>query len=444
MYASGAVSAGNLEINPSYGMYRYDMQVKNSNWLKDSIKPRMDRVTGRSYPIKPLNNGLHQYRANSKDNVTRMNGMKINPDMIREMSRDQQNSWLNGYLDAKMTVDVKGKTDPLTRIVERNPERLMLARDLLKQNDIQAKVIPESKELGPHLQIIGLGNHQKLQDNLKLENPTVLNRLDNLLQNPSRFEGREKQINNKLGLRLERNTRAARNLLRPNTSDYQLKDPKNAFGKDMKPDMIRQHSDGKIEAIDVKLISRIESKDKNYLSNNEIDFLTIAYWEGKEKNTKSAHGKPINYESLKDFRDNLQEKFEKSQSKEERNSLNKFIQEYNKIENELKNNNEKDKDSKEEVIEKSDSLPEKENDSKEELNPSTDSEADERLSSYNNSDIRTTDDITNANTDGQNESSNNEGAEEGTEDNGEEGGGGGGSEHKNISDKDDLKPNPLK
>jgi len=137
MYLAGASESGNLWINPDNGVYKYDMDNKSDKWLKDSIKTRWDKLTGRNYPVKERSNGLFRFGANSKDNVPRMQDIKDDPNLIRGMNNDQQNAWLNGYLDGKMTVDVKGTSEPTTRIVDRNPERLSLAKDLLKQNGIE-------------------------------------------------------------------------------------------------------------------------------------------------------------------------------------------------------------------------------------------------------------------------------------------------------------------
>ncbi|MHA1814536.1 MAG: hypothetical protein ACTSX1_00885 [Candidatus Heimdallarchaeaceae archaeon] len=408
MYAAGASEAGNLWINPDNGVYKFDMDNKDANWLKDSVKPRMDRLTGRNNPVKERNNGLHRFRANSKDHVPKMKDIKDNPDMIRGMNNDQQNAWLNGYLDGKMTVDVKGKSEPTTRIVDRTPERLSLAKDLLKQNGIESKLQEGKDRLGSNLQIKGKDNHQKLNDNIKLENPTAKSRLSDLLNHPERFEKPEKHARQRVGKSFEKPLGKALEKMYPN-SKIESEPRLNPGEKNSpKPDFRITHPDGTIEIAEAKLGSDdIKSKDHKY--GKHADKLSFYYLEESEKDGNKKSNDKAEYNNKEDLMNKLDDISKDTKDEDLKESISGIKYDINKISEEAK-------------------------------------EAKEKLSSHDNDDIKTTDDIMNSGTNSQSDSSGEDGKDDGSNNDGDDEGGGGGKEYSEkglLENKDNKKQGSI-
>ncbi|MHA1186929.1 MAG: hypothetical protein ACTSSK_08665 [Candidatus Heimdallarchaeota archaeon] len=408
MYLAGASESGNLWINPDNGVYKYDMDNKSDKWLKDSIKTRWDKLTGRNYSVKERSNGLFRFGANSKDNVPRMQDIKDDPNLIRGMNNDQQNAWLNGYLDGKMTVDVKGTSEPTTRIVDRNPERLSLAKDLLKQNGIESKFEEERSRLGPHLQIKGKDNHQKLKDNLKLENPKVQNRLDNLLKNPERFEKPEKQARQRLGRSFQKALGKALEKIYPN-SKIESEPRLNPSDKhSQRPDFRIFHPDDLKEIAEAKLgADDIQSKDHAY--GKQADKLSFYHLEGDEKESNKEPNDKAEYNNKEDLLNKLDDISKDTKDEDLKESISGIKYDINKISEEAK-------------------------------------EAKNNSRTPENNDIQTTDDIMSSDSSGQNDSSNTDGNDnENSGNDDDEEGGGGGKEYKNpLVDDDNKKPGPIK
>lgn len=348
MYLSGAGETGSLWTNPFNGNYRYEMDNKDNDWLRDSIKNRWDNLTGRNNSIKPTKDGLSRFRANSKDLVPKMVDLKKNPDQIRGMSRDQQNSWLRGYLDGKLTINLKRPTEPTSRLVDKNPARLKLARDLLKKNGVDATLKPKSDKLGPHLQIKGKDNHQNLYDNLKPENPTSIDRLENLLRNPDRFEKKDANERQRLGREFEKPLGDALKQIYPD-SKLETKPKLEPGNKNSPtPDFRLTHPDGTKEIIDGKLgEDDIGPKDYNY--GKYADKLGLYYLEGKEKPNENRNGKPVEYNAKNNLNDKLDKAKENAKDNRTRNKIDRIKDRINRIADKAKQAKEKldsNKDSK--------------------------------------------------------------------------------------------------
>ncbi len=373
MYATGAVESGNLYINPEDGQYKYDMQIKDGNWLKNSIQNRMNGLAKGEQDVKRLDNGLYSYKIGSKDNVLKMKELKDNPNLIREMSNEQQNEWLNGYLDSKLTVDLKGTSESTSRLVDKDPEKLKLARDLLKQKGINAKLVPESEKLGPHLELKGLENHQNLQDNLDLENPTVNERLVKLLQHPERFEKKDEKERQRLGREFEKPLGKALEKIYPN-SKIETK-PKLIPGDKNSPipDFRITHPDGSTEIVEAKLgYDDIKPKDHKY--GKYADKVSHYYLEGEEKLPDTKFDTPNEYNNKDDLMRKLGEAKEEAKDNETKEEIDNIVDEINKIAADAKKAEQGKK-------------AEETKDAKEER------KGDRKSNPFNNPDIKTTDNI---------------------------------------------------
>jgi len=247
---------------------------------------------------------------------------------------------MRGYLDKNLTVGLKREKGK-SRLTEKNTDRLKLARDLLRDFKVEATINPKDK-INNNLKIEGFQNHKNLRNNVGLENSELITDLDNLLENPKNFVKYEGREFNRLGNELGEIMNSAIDYYRPNTVEYKLKDDKNAFGKKIKPDKIRQHLDGRIESIDIKLREEnVKSKDINYASNSEITEVTIAYWDGVKETTEKKFGKNFHYNNLQKFRDNLRQEREKVQQVEEREKIDGILDRFDKFEDNLKKEEER-------------------------------------------------------------------------------------------------------
>ena len=249
---------------------------------------------------------------------------------------------MRGYLDKNLTVGFKRERGK-SGFTEKNADRLKLARDLLRDFNVFAKINPDKKNPTNHLRIEGYQDHKNLRDNLGLENPDLLSKLDNLIENPRVFIKYEGQEFNRLGNELGKIMNSAIDHFRPNTIEYKLKDNRNIFGQKIKVDKIRQHSNGRIEGIDWKLRDdNVKPKDKNYLSNKEITDVTAAYWYGTNEKTEKKFGKDFHRENLQKFRDKLRQDRDKAQQVEEREEIDRILDRFDKFEEDLKKEEEKE------------------------------------------------------------------------------------------------------
>ena len=256
------------------------------------------------------------------------------------MSRDQQNAWLFVYLYVKLNIDLKRPTDPTSRLVDKNPARLKLARDLLKKNGVDATLKPKSDKLGPHLQIKGKDNHQNLYDNLKPENPTSLDRLENLLRNPDRFEKKDANERQRLGREFEKPLGDALKQIYPD-SKLETKPKLEPGNKNSPiPDFRLTHPDGTKEIIDAKLgEDDIIPKDHDY--GRYADKLGFYYLEGKEKPNEKRDGKPVEYNDKNKLNDKLDKAKENAKDNKTKNKIDKIKDRINRIADKAKQAKEK-------------------------------------------------------------------------------------------------------
>ncbi|NHK32227.1 MAG: hypothetical protein FK730_12795, partial [Asgard group archaeon] len=84
LYLSGLTSDGNLYIGPEHGSYKFDFEMKEEDWLQNSIIPRVEKTTGRIYPIGTSKTGHHHYKGSNKDLVTKLDYYNKNPEAVRE------------------------------------------------------------------------------------------------------------------------------------------------------------------------------------------------------------------------------------------------------------------------------------------------------------------------------------------------------------------------
>jgi len=351
-YLVGASEKANLEIKPEDGRYRFDFQSKDYDWLHDSIKTRMDKKLGENKQITPVEDGLFRYRGSNKDFVLKMSEYKNNPDKIRESSDNNQQNWLNSYLDANLTIDAKGHSEPISQVRDGNLGRLNLAMDCLEKNGIQSKIeFPKGKN--PVLKIRGYDNHVKMRENLRLEKQSNLDKLDNVLSDKSRFKEFQprnyNEFRSEIGHDFQKIMKDLIPIIRPEAEKYELKKPTNENGSKIYPDYLVKHPDGRVEAIEFKLHpGQFDKKDKDYLKHPEIDFMTVYYLEGKRDYPKKAHGKNIDHKTKDDVLSELKNARDKEKSDKEKASIDEKTHEFNRITEKAKDVS-KDKDEKVEI-----------------------------------------------------------------------------------------------
>ncbi|MBN1330672.1 MAG: hypothetical protein JXA54_14455 [Candidatus Heimdallarchaeota archaeon] len=336
---AGVSETSNVYTNPPSD-YRFTFSANNEDWLKNSVLPRInDKITTKNnegYKITTGKDGYPQIRGGNKGLVRNLMNFCNKPDEINKLPKEQKNEWLRGYLDKNLTAGLKREIGS-SRATDNNPDRLKLARDLLRPFGVKATLHPKDSKIGSHLKISDYKSHSNLLTKVGLENKNTVDRIKGSIENPKIFAKPENQKFNELGHRLQDIMKSVIDYYRPNTTPHTLKDDKNALGKSMKPDYIRANPQGKVEAIDVKLRDTNDKpKDKLYNTNREISKTTMAYWEGSGRPTKEVNGKPFRYESLKEFRDKLKDYKKEAKTKEEKNKLTKALRAFRKFERDFK------------------------------------------------------------------------------------------------------------
>lgn len=333
-YLAGASETGHLWINPEHGNYRIEFELKDDNWLRNSIQPRIEDKIGRNYSIKQNNDGYYQYKGNSKDLVTKMADYKNNPDKISKLSLENQTEWLRGYMDAKLTVDAKGFSQPTSIIRDGDMEKLNLARDILAKNDISSELkSPETKN--PYIKITGKGNHQKIRDNINPERPSVNDKLDNLLSHPERFEKTDSsdyvQARRECGDEFHKLMGDIVPIIRPKAESYEFKNPVET-GSKIKPDNVVKHPNGKVEAIEIKLhYGRFVQKDKDYLKHSEIDEMTLYLLEGDKRENERHYGKEVQIKTKEDLLKELKGAKKDAKTQGEKEQIDKLTSDVNNL-----------------------------------------------------------------------------------------------------------------
>jgi len=346
MYTTGASDAGSIYIGRDNNSYTFSMQKKDDDdWLTD-IKDMMNGITGGDKDITQRSDGSSEFKIGHKDTITKMDDLKNNLDEIRNLNDDQQNSWLSGILDAKLTIDAKGHSEPTSQMRDKDLDKLNLTKDILDKNGIDSKM-EFHKGKNPTLKIRGYKNQQKLKN--KLRRNSKINKLNKMLKDKGRFREFKKddydKIRQELGYKFQDFLNEVKPIIRPDSPDYELKNPKNDDGKDINPDELVKNPDGDVEGLEAKLTPKqFDAKDKDYLKHDEIDSLTPYYLEGNRSQPKDAHGKDINHKSKDDLQKELENAKDKQKTKEGKTKIQDKINKLNKLAKEAEKSKEaKDK-----------------------------------------------------------------------------------------------------
>ncbi len=341
MYATGASEAGSVYIDRNNNSYTFSMQKNDDEWLKD-IKDTMNRITGGSKDITQRSDGSFEFKIGHKDTITKMDDLKSDLGKIRDFKDDQQNSWLSGILDAKLTLDAKGHSDPTSQIRDKDLDKLDLVKDLLDKNGIDSKMeFPKSKN--PTLKIRGYKNHQKLKS--KLNRQSKVDKLQKMLKDKGKFrEFKDKNYNKmrqELAYKFQDFMNEITPLIRPEAEKYDLVNPYNKDGKEIKPDGLVKHPNGEVEALEFKLNPRqFDSKDKDYLKHEEIDRLSPYYLEGERSQPDKAHGKDINHKSKDDLTKELEKAKDNQKTKEGKSEIKSKMDKLDNLEEKAENSKE--------------------------------------------------------------------------------------------------------
>lgn len=168
-----------------------------------------------------------------------------------------------------------------------------------------------------------------------MENLAKTNDLDNLIENPDRFEKTDfkdyTQARRDCGNEFQKLLGDAIPFIRPNTENYELQDPYELGGK-IDPDFIVKHPDGRVEGIEAKLndTQYRDSKDGNYLNHSEINDLSVYNLEG-DKDDRQINGKDVRFNSKEDLLKELEKARDNTDSKEDKESIDKLISDVNNL-----------------------------------------------------------------------------------------------------------------
>ncbi len=345
-YLAGAAESANVRVKPDEGRYRFDWEVKNEDWLRDSIKNRMDEKTSKDIPIKPTDDGLHRYRGGDKELVKDMANYKNNPEKLRDLPKEKQDAWLNGYFDAKATVGEKRNPEGNVKLTDKDLDKLRFTQDKLADKDIDSK-IEKSEGESPFLKIEGADNLRKLADELKWENEEKREKLEDEIKKAELRESPEfkdynqirSDIGNEFGDFVKDNVKH----LRPDAEDYKPENPRDEDGKKIDPEAIIKHPDGSVEAIDAKLHDGlINRKDADYAAKHpEVDKVTAPCLEDTDKEEKMIGDTPVKVMSPEGIRGKLEEAKDKAKSKEEKKEIDKQIKRFDNLRRKAKESKEK-------------------------------------------------------------------------------------------------------
>ena len=332
-YTAGAARDAHLRQDSEKG-HSFDFDVKDGDWLKNSVNPRIERLTNGNFSVKPrTERNTHRLHGHHKDLVNKLVDYQNNPEKIRDATPEQQFNYLNGYLDAKLTVDAKGYSEPTSKMTD-NMQRLEVARDILAKHDVDSH-IEKPKDGNPSLLIQGFDNHRNLRNNANMENLAKIDKLDNLVENPDRFNKIDSkdfvQARRECGNEFQKLLGDTIPIIRPNTENYELQDPYELGGK-IDPDFIVKHPNGRVEGIEAKLndAQYRNSKDGNYLNHSEIDDLSVYLLEG-DKDDIQVNGKDIRFYTKEDLLKELENAREKTDSKEGKETIDKLISDVNNL-----------------------------------------------------------------------------------------------------------------
>ncbi len=303
-YLAGTARASNPREREDKG-YSFDYEGANEDWLKESVQSRLENYTGKDYEVKPRE-GRNTYRlsGNDKDLVKELKQYKDNPDKIREAKPENQQSYLNAYLDSTITVDAKGNPEPTSNIAD-NTTRLEVAKDLMSNYEVESKFVKEG-DSPPSLKITGYNNHKNLRNNLKLENQQKLDKLEDMINRFEKPKDKDSQKSyneerTEIGNDFDSFLKEILPTIRTESKKYELKN-KTETGKKIDPDGIYLNLDTEVEAIEGKLIiDQFDAKDKDYLKHSEIDTLSVYILDGKGREDQKYHGKDATFNVYEDF-----------------------------------------------------------------------------------------------------------------------------------------------
>ncbi|MBD3189157.1 MAG: hypothetical protein GF308_00860 [Candidatus Heimdallarchaeota archaeon] len=327
-----------LRMDPKKG-YSFEYDVANEDWLKESIKSRLEQKMEKDFTIKPREEtNTYQLRGYSKDFVQKLDEYQNNPDRIREGSAQNQDAWLSGFIDANATIDATEVSEPAILLSNESQEKLDLVQDLLEEKGIEAKL--EEIKVNPRLKITGSKNFRNLKNNIRMENAEKRDELKELIiqadfyERPERLNyGKERQ---QAGIKFEKLVEEIVEYLRPDMEKYELKDPTNAKGERMNPDFVVKSPNGEIEYIETKLgADDVIEKDRDYLGNKEIDKGTILHWEGEQKEKERHYGKNLSYEPGGNIYSTLEDAKKNTKSIQEREKVSEHIENFRAFDEEL-------------------------------------------------------------------------------------------------------------
>jgi len=329
-----------LRQDPDKG-YNFEYDVANLEWLRNSIKERVDKKTGKNIPIKLRENrATYRYYGYNKDLVNKLAKYQNNPQLIREASRNQQNTWLSAKFDAKATIRASELQGDGIIIPFKNDDNAKLTMDLLAKFGIKSK-LEKTKSNNPRLVIKGGVNYRNIRNRLRMENEKKIGKLDKLIERDEQIKEKDKaQERQECGREFENFMYEFFKLLNPNSKierhprlkpgdkhspipDFRITEPKNEHGK----------------LQETKLNSKnIRQKDKNY---SKVAPVTIWYLEGKEKeskpkgksNDKNESGNRIRYYNGKTIERILEKEKEKSKNQNRKNAIDKLKEKFKKIKN---------------------------------------------------------------------------------------------------------------
>jgi len=333
-----------LRQDPDKG-YNFEYDVANLEWLRNSIKERVDKKTGKNIPIKIREGkGTYRYSGYSKDFVKKLAKYHDNSKIMMKASPQNQDFWLGGTFDARGNFGGKGYKTPTITLTSKNPEKLSVVQELLFQRGIESKIIKPDQE-NSKLVIQDLDNLKTFQNTIPIEKQQNSAKLGKLIEKQTRLDNQKEKgyvthpenllseykkegerfdhikTRNELGTELEEQIKPLIKYTRPGAIRIKLYKPKNCKGKGIKPDFVLKHPNGTIEAIDIKLnIRLVGAKEYDYNSNEKIDRTTIVFLEGIDKTVKIKHGKPFNYESIDQW---IEEAKKQAKTKADRKEVSK-------------------------------------------------------------------------------------------------------------------------
>ncbi len=148
-YLVGALGDASMLHRADRGEYCVEFEQKNKAWLEESIAPRVQRVFGKTVPVRKRKSGLYRLRIYSKKAFRRLVHAWNNFSSMETCDACAKASFVRGFFDAEGSAPRRpAGTCYRLAFYQKNVSRLKTISRVLSSLGIRAGRISNSREVG--------------------------------------------------------------------------------------------------------------------------------------------------------------------------------------------------------------------------------------------------------------------------------------------------------